>query len=813
MSMSNSVAQSHRGFTAENDVDFVLPTDESGMDPLQRWKGHPIFQWGCAGTVSTSFPARIPRYGGGQSAPRIKCIPGDVKLRKLKDISPDQESLLSFPGPLKSKNKKKDVMSWLCAKITSLEEQVESTQPVSPMEIELNARAAEKVLLWCVVRIMVENDGILSGNATVDTAVRQVVLPELNHTNDSSRITVPAAPLDASTTKWEGDRSAAVDEIRRLLLRSDREKAIWHAVDNKLWGYAMLMSSTVDKTIWKQVVQEFVRKEVRSNSLGETQSLAALYEVFAGNWDESVDQLVPLSARTGFHMVSTTQAGQSLNSLENLNKWRETLGLILANRSNGDEQALLALGKLLMNYGRVEAAHVCYLFARSTARFGGADDSQTNFAILGADHIAIGADPGRDLDSILLSEVYEFAMSLSAPSSAAYYIPHLQAYKLYHAYNLAETGSRNEAMQYCDALMGAIKSSTRGSPYYHATLVAQVDDLAKRLSQSPKDAGSGWISKPSINKVSGSMGKWLNNFIVGDEAENTSTGSAKQSDHETGPFARMTGGTPTISRQSSMVDLHSYGMPAMDVGGSRYTPNAYPAPLSADTGRNLQSSYSPTMYGSSPEQMPKVQDRRISSEPATALFGSPPSVPPFIRQASNLSRYRSNESTVSETPNLIRPQPSALYEPYGPSIPEAMAILHPGNPSYAAESHASQQISANPFATPPLGMSSNTPGSRSSDPVSRPGSGTDIFTANGFTSRPQSQNRQQTFGRLTAVDESPDLAYRTLHDGENTASVNLQPEGYDYMPASSGYAPVLSGYEPPHSEDELQTVHKQVSAE
>lgn len=805
--------QSHAAFADDKDVDFVLPTDGTATDPLQRWKGHPIFQWGCAGIVSTSFPTRIPRYGGGQAAPKIKCVAGEVKLRKLKDISSEVDSLLKFPGPLKSKNKKKDVLSWLSAKITLLEQHVSSTRPAGPMDGGLDARASEKVLLWQIVRIMVENDGILAGNAAVDMAVRQVVFPNAAATDVSRRASLSKPTFDASITKSDGADSVAVDEIRRLLLQSEREKAIWHAVDNKLWAHAMLISSTIDKAIWKQVIQEFVKNEVRSNALANTQSLAALYEVFAGNWDESVDQLVPLSARTGFHMVSTTQPGQSLNSLENLNKWQETLGLILANRSNGDEQALLALGKLLISYGRVEAAHTCYLFARSTAHFGGADDPQTNFAIVGSDHSATGPDPGRDLDSILLSEVYEFALSLSAPSSAAYYIPHLQSYKLYHAYVLTETGSRNEAMQYCDAIAGAVKSSTRGSPYYHATLAAQLDDLTKRLSQSPKDPGSGWISKPSINKVSGSMGKWFNNFIVGDEAENASTGSANNSDHETGPFARMTGGTPTISRQSSMVDLQSYGMSAMDAGGSRYAPNTYTAPHPAEIGRSLQSSYSPTMYGSSPEQIPRVQDRRITSEPTAALFGSPPSVPAFTRQPSGLSRYRSNESTISEPPNLMRPQPSALYEPYGPSISETSATGHSSNQPYFAENHTTwRQNISNPYGTPPLGMSSATPGSRGSDPISRPGSGTDILMANGFISRPQSQNRPHPVGRLTAVDESPDLAFKALHESVHESSLVAQPEGYGYAPPSSGYAPVPSAYEPMSNEVESPIVNERITS-
>ena len=117
-------------------------------------------------------------------------------------------------------------------------------------------------------------------------------------------------------------------------------------------------------------------------------------------------------------MVSKIEhGGPTKNALDGLDKWKETLSLVINNRSPGDHGALMALGRLLQDYGRVEAAHICFLFARNpsaSALFGGADDPLTSVALLGADHKKQPFDFARDHDAILLTEVYEFASLLLA---------------------------------------------------------------------------------------------------------------------------------------------------------------------------------------------------------------------------------------------------------------------------------------------------------------------------------------------------------------------------------------------------------------
>ena len=645
-----------RGPSLSDDVEFVPPVDsESLSDPFQRWKGAPKLQWSSGSTMVTHFPKRDLRFGGGRNAPACKCSAGDLKVSKIRELMPVDESVMSFPGPLKAKGKKKELLAWLAARVDSLHAEVLSSS------MSLDSRLSERLLLWKLMRIFIEHDGMLSGNPTVENAVRQALVPpqdealSSSHVRSESTTTMPGQP--------DGANALAVGEIRRHLLTGDREKAVWHAVDNKLWGHAMLISSTTQGTLWKQVGQEFVRNEVRSAG-SDRRSLAAFYSIMAQNFDESVDELVPASARAGFQMMSTASAGgHGQSALEGLNKWQETLSLVMGNRSPQDEYGLVALGKLLRDYGRVEAAHICFLFAPSLVHLGGLDDSQAHFTLLGTEVLKAG---GHDLDAILLTEVYEFGLSLRSTATSQN-IPHLQAYKLYHAYVLADAGCRTEASQYCDAISTAIKSMTRPSPYYHPPLIARLEDLTQRLSYTPKDSSS-WISKPAVGKVSGSVWAKFNSFVAGDD-DAASNGSGPHSEGEMGPFAKMPVGTPTISRSASHADLSAFapmgGAPPTQQASSnsRYAPSysgtSKPSEAVSPNNTYQPNSYQPSVQTSAPRDIPKASNYTTSPSRSSS-YGQSPAAPTF-----NPYQPHNNHLGISDT--------ASIASSYDPPI-----LQHPG---------------------------------------------------------------------------------------------------------------------------------------
>ncbi|KAI9650018.1 vesicle coat component [Ciborinia camelliae] len=725
-------------------VNYVAPIDGREHDPLQRWKGCPVFTWGVGGTMVTSFPVDVPRYGISSTMPMVVRSPGEVKVRNVKDLDPLESRLTSFPGPLKGKAKKKEVINWLASGIEMLEQSASYLRSLRVLSHN-DKRTEERLLLWKILQVFIENDGTLEGNPTVEKAVRAVISPGIDdEAGQDSPLYATGGDLSgisssATTARADPVDPTAVDRMRKHLLRGEREKAVWEAVDKRLWAHAMLISNTVSKELYKQVAQEFVQKEVK-NVGDNTEPLAALYEIFAGNFEESIDELVPPSARAGFQMVSTsTTLVPSKDALDGLDRWRETLGLVLSNRSTDDSKALTALGKLLSGYGRAEAAHICYLFARSSSVFGGIDDPNTNMVLVGSDHLRQPFDFDRELEPVLLSEVYEYGLSLSNTSSIVTSTPHLTIYKLHHATVLAEYGHRQKALEYCENIVSTITSQTRRSPYHHAQLVSSLDDLSKRLKSSPKDENGSWISKPSIDKVSGSVWATFNKFVAGDEKDTTDATSNVESSADIGPFSRIAGGTPTISRSPSVADLYgsSYnGGGGLGINGmmsaaqqtkasSRYAPGATYTP---------QGSYEPP-------------NSSHGSQPRTSMEGGRPS-----------GEFRRN-----------------MYEPQK----QMSSDYRPSSQQYNQPSNFTPQSS---------GYSPYTGGDSPYTPQAIPST---METPSTHFDSPQtmSYDGQQTYHPHMGGYEPPSSGY------EPPSSIGYEPPtGSSYEPPSSG-----TGYEPPSS--------------
>ncbi|KAF3931502.1 hypothetical protein ABW19_dt0205313 [Dactylella cylindrospora] len=606
---------------------FMAPPPGSlaASDPLERWKGTPLFCWGFGGSVVTMFPVHTNRWNAETGQQMVKTSLGEVKIRPAKDALKEDdifEDAAKFPGPVfggraGGKGRKKEISTWMEAKILRLEG--EYTRYRDP-------RSMEKVILWKIVKLCLENDGMLGGKPEIDAAVRQIIHPEA----DTAELPPPKNALQQSTVY---DRNA-LDAIRTHLLKGDREAAVWFAIENKQWAHAILVASTTSPELYKRTVQEFVRQEVKSVDGVQRpgmESMAVLYEVFAGNWEESIDDLVPASTRMGMKMMSTTGNNSNGNALEGLEKWRETLGLMLSNRSNNDIEAIAKLGSLLESYNRIEAAHVCYLFAMPAAMFSGAEESSKSiFTLLGANHVNNPFNYGRDLDAIILSEIYEFALSLLPGAPTLTTLPHLLPFKLHHANILAQYGFKAEAQKYADAIAASFKYTGRPQPYVHQLFLSNLDELTKQLSQAPRDSNTGsWMSKPTLDNISGSLLSKFNKFVTGDDegekdkaaaggGTNGSIGGGINGEAE-GPFAKLAG-TPDLSRAQSGIDLYGGS-----VGG--YTPyNTAQPPLGTSPASMVKpmgavaSRYAPKAQGGG-GYVPQQAVPTKPTEPATPAYG------------------------------------------------------------------------------------------------------------------------------------------------------------------------------------------------
>lgn len=727
---------------------FAAPQDERVQDPLERWKGHPIFRWGESGGILSSFPKQTPFYAAGNGIPNIKCTPGMVSVQQATAFMPMDDRNAKFPGPLtaRSKGRKKDVLAWMTGKIEDLERKNESVRMDYSMDADVKKRTEEKLVLWKLMKLFVEHDSHLEGSKQIEDEVRAVLLPNLAQMSQVMDLQSPSSgnpDLQADTV----DRTV-IFQLRQALLEGQRERAVWLAEEKKLWGHAMLIASTMGPETWKQIIQSFVRSQVKTVG-GDARSLAALYQVFAGNSDECVDELVPPSARAGFQMVSKSDRSISGNPLEGLDQWRETLGLVAGNRTASDGQSLLALGKLLGGYGRAEAAHSCFLFTRTLAKHDGADNPESSFVLLGANHQSQTESFANDIDAIILTEIYEWAVSLTAPSTAVHYIPHLQSYKLIHAQELAAYGLKSKAQAYCDHISTAYTSTTRPSPYYHPTFTQAVNDLNAFLSQTPQNGTSGLLSKGAMNKVSSGAASWFTKFVSGDDDQesNGSGPGAGSEDMMSGPFGRVNGDSAEISRSGSVQDLYN---PMMS-GGTPYgmgAPGMTPPQQQQSAPCSAPSKYAPAAAGNKYAPM------------ATGGFGATQRPASPQRPAS----ARNYTPAAAPVQPLAVPRPEAGRAASDYSIPYASDSRR-GSAQYSSGSYEPRPALAD--ETPSYGYQPSIP------------------------EQPPTSNETDAFAKPNGFDAHEE----TVPDAEGGGYQPPSRRGYE--PPSSGYEPLGGGYEPP----------------
>ncbi|KAG6007212.1 hypothetical protein E4U21_006231 [Claviceps maximensis] len=759
-------------------TNMMPPTDGRERDPLERWRGAPVMAWGVGGTFITSFPKSIPRYAMGQTVPVTIRTVGEVKVQNIKDLDSLQDGLAKFPGPLKGKSKKKEAIAWLTAGIDSQEREIPDVSFHSQLSLEAK-RSVERLLLWKLLRIFIEHDGILEGSPALDKAVRQVLAPETVELSNEGASLFTGAEVGSGATlmKADGVDEGTVEKIRLDLLKGNREAAVWAAVDKRLWGHAMLISQTVSADLYKQVAQEFVRKEV--NYPGHNnESLAALYKVLSGNYDDCVDELVPSHARAGLQLVSTeTSSGPTKDAMDGLDKWRETLTLVLSNRSSEDIRGLNALGKLLSSYGRAEAAHICFIFSRSLSVFGGLDDANSDFVLVGSDHKRQSDQFAKETEALQLSEMYEYGLTLGSGIAASAGAPHLAAYKLQHAMTLAEYGFRDKAIQYCDAIASAIVAQTRRSPYHHPILEASVEDFLARLKSSPKDASSSWMSKPTMGKVSDSVWNRFNKFVSGDENEN---GHAK-TDGDNGPFARIVS-SPNISRPPSTSNFDMYGSsPGFQAAGgallassggaatSRYAPPT----IASHTGVSANP-YAPTAT-TQPQHAPLPASTRRSQEYAPNAYD-----PAAYAGGAGLTQGRHGSGDIDGSGH----QPLA-YPGYAPLEHQPMQTSALG---YPESTSTTQPVSTVSGGYQPLGLQES--------PVIHPQPSVNDNSNQSYEPQP--------YGYEAPQDQT--AAGPTDYDDQQGASSG----GYE-PPSFQPYAYEPSSYQPDNNDDEEQPKSKKKS--
>ncbi|CAO1630454.1 unnamed protein product [Parajaminaea phylloscopi] len=449
-------------------------------------------------------------------------------------------------------------------------------------------KTEDRILLIRLLALILEHDGNITSNSTFDDAVRALLSTGGPEEAGGSSVFAPgfAPALGEPSRKDEtitthSVTSTHLKQIADMLATGQRREAVQYAMSQKLWAHAMVISSAVDQTTWREVVSQFVEEEIGSPQTSSQvhSSLKAAYGLFSGQDPSNVYSLFrPLGPGSDPDASETSK----------LPEWRTSARVIVANRCSSDSAALTAVGDGLLVGGWQEAAHLCYLLAPRTSPVGGADAADARMALLGAHNPMASSEFTQDLDHFILSEIYEFTFSLvpAAKNQEAFAgLPHLQAYRLAHAWQLVELGETKRAQKYCEAIAGVIKASKQ-SPYIHRALVNQVKELSDRLVGGPQlDSGGNWVTRkiqrPTLDGMLSAFEGRFTKFIAGDDDSagpssgagsgfgalgrgkgGSTSGGGASAGQAVGAFSHFTAITPDatsggISRVASFADFNS----------------------------------------------------------------------------------------------------------------------------------------------------------------------------------------------------------------------------------------------------------------
>ncbi|KIJ69376.1 hypothetical protein HYDPIDRAFT_145368 [Hydnomerulius pinastri MD-312] len=565
-------------------------------DPLGRTAARaPIISFGFGGKMLTCFHGSADLSTGFDVALSSRRTT-NVTVRVLHKVLPEyalEAKAAEYPGPLFSdpgspvaglvrtgastqvKTKKARVIKYL-------EERAEEiSRGTTYISDQLERQHLEgKLVLVQLLKVMVENDGNLSGSPQIDAAVRAALLPRIAGSigeagqDGAAVLSTPAfaSPMPNAyavlSTLPPGNETpvsvstllpSSLDKIQEFLVRGERRQAYHYALDEKLWAHAMIIASSIDKDAWKEVVNEFLKgelgvhdgpqratlpgrgKDVSSQTNGR-EWLRVAYSLFSGQGPAAVQELVPTSlltrATTGLQVPAPalshitpmspnfpSAAAAAQIPTESLSKWPEITATMVSSPLNPEWSATLtALGDYLASHSLVEGAHACYLLSPQTSTMGGIGSPGARMVLLGSQSPHTKPTFFRDSDPIIFSEIAEFAFSLKTPAKGQelfHGFPHLQAYKLIRAAYLAEMGHLQIATRYCEAITTAM---SRPSPYFTPAMVEALKNLADRLIGAPHlDKSASWIggkmSKPSLDSIGGWLENRLTKFIAGEGDE------------------------------------------------------------------------------------------------------------------------------------------------------------------------------------------------------------------------------------------------------------------------------------------------------
>lgn len=402
-----------------------------------------------------AFGGRLVTTFVGRGSPRVSIVPVAHALKSTAYF----QSFARFPGPLVYA-KRNAVLAYIDSAIAEAD------------------RDADRVLLWRVLRLMVDKQASLLANDDTLKALVALLVDER----------VDAHPL--TTTTATPPAPDVLDRIQQAVVRGDLQRAHAMAVEHGVWQHALVLASHVGADAYRDTVARFVRAELPVGA-----PLHTLYSAMSG------------------------QAGALLKGEikpDLLSSWRSNVAALLANHVKGAPSLVGTLGdQLWASARRHRAAHVCYLITERP--FGAELDPNARVVLLGADHkmrtrFAV-ADPGPE--AWRMSEVLLY---VGQQANSQHNAPTLLHYRLIYAQMCADVGLLQQAQAHTALLIEAV----RESPDQLAWLAPMVETLRDRVddmlgTRSSIERKGSWLSIGGVFKQStGVFNKFAALLVAGD---------------------------------------------------------------------------------------------------------------------------------------------------------------------------------------------------------------------------------------------------------------------------------------------------------
>ncbi|XP_011312055.1 uncharacterized protein Sec16 [Fopius arisanus] len=237
------------------------------------------------------------------------------------------------------------------------------------------------------------------------------------------------------------------NEFRKTLLNGLIQEALEYAMSEGLWGHALFLASKLEKRTHATVMTRF------ANSLSPQDPLQTLYQLHSGRVPASVTCIADCK----------------------WDDWRPHLAMIISNTSGNPEinhRSISTMGDTLAARGDLYAAHFCYILAEID--FGNYGKLGTKIVLIGANHNKHYAD-FVTLEAVMLTEIYEYARSLSEPS---FMIMALQTFKFENALNMIDYGLVEKGLLYLEQIaINIVNTPSKFKP----TFIADIYKLSERL--------------------------------------------------------------------------------------------------------------------------------------------------------------------------------------------------------------------------------------------------------------------------------------------------------------------------------------------